>query len=101
VAIASSKLGHLVRGVEWIASPDEVIRRLRDAALLKPEATDGEIASVLKAAADEHIALDQDEQQWNTPSERVRFFLAPYLSDKGRAWAEPLKSLDLPDDQVE
>jgi hypothetical protein len=28
----------------------------------------------------------------------VRVFLEPYLTRKGRKWAEPLKSLDLPDD---
>jgi len=39
-----------------------------------------------------------DGRGFNSPNERVRVFLAQYLTDKGRMWAEPLKSLHLLDD---
>jgi hypothetical protein len=34
----------------------------------------------------------------SVPEERVRAFLEPYLTPKGQRWAEPLRSLELPDD---
>ena len=32
--------------------------------------------------------------EYNSPHERVRVFLAPFLTDKGTAWAVPLRSLE-------
>ena len=106
--IAPSKLGIFVvrEGFSWpanqLAVPREfgtadetVVRRLRETGLVRPEATDGEVADTLRAARSEHAAGGYSP--FNSPNERVRVFLKPYLTNKGREWAEPFKSLDLPD----
>jgi hypothetical protein len=109
MAIAPSKLGRFVvqEGFSWptnqLAAPREfgtadetLVRRLRETGLVRPEATDGEVAETFRAARSEHAAGGYSP--FNSPNERVRVFLEPYLTTKGREWAEPLKSLDLPDD---
>jgi hypothetical protein len=108
MAIAPSKLGRFVarEGFSWptsqSAAPDDygaadstLVRRLRETGLVRPEATDGEIAQTFRAARSEHAA--HGYSPFNSPHERVRVFLAPYLTPKGREWAEPLTSLELPD----
>ena len=96
MAIAPSKLGRLVwdnRG-----SDDVLVRRLRDAELVRPDASDEELTETFVRAREEDAALASSERPWNSPEERVRVFLAPYLTAKGHAWAVPLKSLDLFDE---
>lgn len=112
MAIAPSKLGFFVarEGFSWptrqaaatqdVGTVDEVIvRRLRETGLVRPDATDSEIAKTFQLARNEHMALEYSE--FNSPHERVRVFLAPYLTPKGQRWAEPLRSLDLNDDDSE
>ena len=109
MAIAPSKLGTFVvqEGFSWPSSPsvppqdfgtvdDALVRRLRDVGLVRLEATDAEIAQTFRAARSEHAAGGYSP--FNSPGERVRVFLDPYLTQKGRDWAEPLKSLEVPDD---
>ena len=109
MAIAPSKLGRFVsqEGFSWpseesVAPRDSreadetLVTRLREAGLVRPDATNGEIAETFRAARSEHAAGGYSP--FNSPEERVRVFLEPYLTRKGRRWAEPLKSLDLPDD---
>ena len=43
--------------------------------------------------------MPEGAREFNSPEERVRVFLEPYLSDKGRRRAVPLDSWDLPDDE--
>ncbi len=59
---------------------------------------DEDLTAVFNEAREEDSALPEGERLYNSPEERVRVFLEPYLSDKGRKWAVPLDSLDLPDD---
>lgn len=109
MAIAPSKLGRFVvdEGFSWptneLTPPQEsdaadntLVRRLRETGLVRPDASDGEVAGTFRAARNEHAAGGYS--MFNSPNERVRVFLTPYLTRKGRAWAEPLRSLDLPDD---
>jgi hypothetical protein len=109
VAIAPSKLGRFVtrQGFSWPREESAVpgdsgdadealVSCLRETGLVRPDATNGEIAETFRAARSEHAAGGYSP--FNSPEERVRVFLEPYLTPKGRRWAEPLKSLDLPDD---
>jgi hypothetical protein len=98
MAIAPSKLGRLVYeefGNEKDASDDRLLTRLRNCGLVRPDATDAEVLATFRAARDEHAAGGYSH--FNSPHERVRVFLEPYLTDKGKLWAEPIKSLQLPD----
>src|SRR5262245_52203959 len=110
MAIAPSKLGRFVaqEGFGWpsshsaprqdySASDKGVAHRLREKCLVRPDVTDGEVTATLRAARDEHAAHGYSE--YNSPHERVRVFLQPYLTEKGKRWAQPLDSLDLPDDE--
>jgi len=94
-AIAPSKLGVFI-SKNW-SSDASLLRSLRKAGLVKPDVADDELMAVFRRAREEHAALPEDRRGYNSPNERVRVFLDPYLTDKGRKWAEPLKSLDLPD----
>ena len=109
MAIAPSKLGEFViqEGFSWptdqltpprdFGAADETLaRRLRETGLIRAEATDGEIVATFRAARHEHAAGGYSP--FNSPHERVRVFLEPYLTKKGQKWAEPLVSLHLPDD---
>jgi len=111
VAIAPSKLGRFVEqeGFSWPreesdASRDSrkadeaLVSRLRETGLVRPDATNDEIAETFRAARSEHAAGGYSP--YNSPEERVRVFLKPYLTPKGQRWAEPLKSLGLPDDDL-
>ncbi len=96
MAIAPTKLGRLVKR-EW-RSEAAFVRSLRDAGLVLPGVADDALIAALKNAQAEHAALSEDEQAFNSPEERVRVFLEPHLSRKGREWACPGKSLDLLDE---
>lgn len=96
MAIASSKLGGFVS--RWWESDDLLLRRLREHGLLLAGSEDAEVMATFVAARNEDSSLDEAQRAFNSPSERVRVFLAPYLTEKGAAWAEPLSSLDLPDE---
>jgi hypothetical protein len=110
--IAPSKLGRFVshEGFSWQtsqeaaptdfdATDETLVRRLREMGLVRPEVNDAEIVETFRAARTEHAAGGYSH--FNSPDERVRVFLQPYLTRKGRKWAEPLKSLELPDDDTE
>jgi hypothetical protein len=96
MAIAPSKLGRLVD--EHWESDDVLVRRLRDLGLVREDATDEDLRATFSRAREEHAALWPADRPFNSPNERVRVFLAPFLSDKGTKWAVPLESLELPDD---
>jgi hypothetical protein len=96
MAIAPSKLGRFVD--DFWTSDKALLVRLRDAGLVNPDASDDELIAVFRKARAEHAALAEGMRRRDSPNERVRVFLGPYLSDKGRAWAVPLRSLSLPDD---
>lgn len=111
MAIAPSKLGRFVvrEGFSWPTHPAEaaqdfatadeaLVRRLREAGLVRTEATDDEIAGTFQDARSEHAIGGYST--FNSPHERVRVFLAPYLTPEGLRWAEPLRSLDLPEDDA-
>ena len=82
-----------------IRDNDEMlVRALREADLVNPDTSDEALRAVFSEARREHDALPAGQQDFNSPHERVRVFLHPYLSKKGRKWAIPLDSLTLPDD---
>jgi hypothetical protein len=95
MAIAPSKLGQLVLRHE--RSEKTLVRVLREAGLVSPEASDDDLRAVFAQAREEHASLGE-MRIFNSPHERVRVFLEPHLTEKGRQWAVPLRSLDLPDD---
>jgi hypothetical protein len=96
-AIAPSKLGRFISKV-WSAadarSDDALLRSLREAGLVRPDVPDDKLMAVFAAARQEHSALPAGRRRFNTPAERVRVLLEPYLSDTGRDWAVPIASLD-------
>jgi hypothetical protein len=109
MAIAPSKLGEFVvqEGFSWPTSMSDaprdfstsdktVARRLRETGLVPANVNDAEITETFQAARLEHVAGGYSP--FNSPNERVRVFLQPYLTKKGRQWAEPLRSLNLPYD---
>ena len=96
MAIAASKLGLLV-AQEW-HSDEALVRRLRETNLVTKNASDGDLHATFTRAREEHSALPLGQREYNSPNERVRVFLAPFLTKKGKAWAVPLESLKLQDD---
>lgn len=96
MAIAPSKLGRLV-AQEW-HSERALIEKLREKRIVRSDVRDDDLLAVFSRAREEHNAKPPVERQYNSPSERVRVFLAPFLTDKGEEWAVPLRSLDLPYD---
>ena len=94
MAIAPSKLGRFV--LQEGASDDLLVRRLREAGLVRADVTDADVKTTFQAARDEHVA--RGCSPFNSPNERVRVFLGPYLTEKGRQWAEPLRFLGLADE---
>ena len=109
MAIAPSKLGRYVvqQGFSWptnksdspndySAADETLARRLREKALVRGDVTDAELTEVFQVARREHA--EGWYSPFNSPHERVRVFLMQYLTEKGRRWAEPLKSLNLPDE---
>ena len=112
MAIAPSKLGGFVvrEGFTWprsessaaedySASDERLVHRLRETGLVRADVTDAAIAATFQAARREHA--DGGYSLYNSPHERVRVFLEPYLEAKGHRWAVPLESLDLPDGDEE
>ena len=97
MAIAPSKLGQLVAR-EW-SSEETLIRVLREGKLVGLFVSDEELREVFRRAHEEHLAYSPVQREFNSPHERVRVFLAPILTRKGRRWAVPLRSLELPDDE--
>ena len=93
MAIAPSKLGQFV--LRYRTSDEVLLARLREAGLVRADATDSDVTSTLQAARDEDAA--SGHSPFNSPHERVRVFLAPYLTEKGQLWAVPLDSLRLRD----
>jgi hypothetical protein len=89
-----SKLGRFVvqEGFSWptnqlAASRDfsvadeTLLRRLREADLVRPGATAIEVAETFRAARSEHAG--HGCSPFNSPNERVRVFLEPYLTRMG------------------
>jgi len=97
MAIAPSKLGRFV--LPMLSADQALVRSIRAAGLVKSDTPDDALIAVFRRARDEHNGLPEGTREFNSPEERVRVFLEPYLSDKGRRWAVPLDSLDLPDDE--
>lgn len=97
MAIAPSKLGRLVVR-EW-HSEATLFRALREKKLVGSWVSDEELREVLRRAHYEHLALPPGQREYNSPHERVRVFLAPIVTKKGRRWAVPLDSLELPDEE--
>jgi hypothetical protein len=97
MAIAPSKLGEFV-AARW-NSEDAFLRGLRAAGLVKPGVPDTSLVQALASAKQEHRNLPEPQRMFNSPHERVRVFLGPHLSNKGRQWAVPGESLKIPDDQ--
>jgi hypothetical protein len=98
MAIAPSKLGRLV-AQEW-HSDDGLVRRLRETGLVRESVSDDDLRATFLKAREEHLALPAGQREYNSPNERVRVFLAPFLTGKGTDWAVPLESIDLPDDDT-
>jgi hypothetical protein len=93
MALPPSKLGRFILPQLWDAD-DAVLRSLRAAGLVKSNATDDELIAAFTRARREHEPMSEGARYFNSPHERVCFFLGPYLTRKGRKWAVPLKSLD-------
>lgn len=96
MAIAPSKLGKFV--LHYWNSERALLRELRGAGLVNAGASDEDLRAVFRKAREEHAGIPEVDRIWNSPHERVRVFLEPYLSEKGKLWATPLTSLELPDD---
>lgn len=97
MAIAPTKLGRLV-ATYWSSDEDSLIQQLRQAGLVRAGVSNEDLRLTFQKARDEHEALPRANRDFNSPDERVRVFLEPYLTDRGARWAVPLHSLDLPDD---
>ena len=83
MSVASSKLGLLI-AQEW-HSDEALVRRLREAGLVRQDASDDDLHTTFRKARDEDSALPlPGQREYNSPNERVRVFLAPFLSKKGR-----------------
>ena len=97
MAIAPSKLGRFV--LPMLNADEALLSSLRAAGLVRLDTPNDALIAVFKQARDEDAALPEHRRRFNSPHERVRVFLRPYLSDKGLRWAVPLDSLSLPDDE--
>jgi hypothetical protein len=94
MAIKPTKLGQFVRQ-NW-DDDDSLLRRLREAGLLRRGANDTKISEVIGQARDEHRAIRDAERMFNSPYERVRVMLRPFLNARGRAWAVPWNTPERP-----
>ena len=90
--IAPSKLGGLV-SQQW-PSDDALLLKLRQLRLVRPEASDEDLKGTFTRAREEDSALPPGVREFNSPNERIRVFLAPFLTRKGARWAIPLRSLE-------
>jgi hypothetical protein len=88
--IAPSKLGSLVES----HSDDALLFKLRQLRLVRREVTDEDLKGTFQRARDEDAALPLGQRKFNSPNERVRVFLGPFLTRKGARWAAPLGSLE-------
>ncbi len=88
MAIAPSKLGRLV--AQELDSEDVLVQKLRQAGLVKPEVPDRSLKLTFQHGR-------YRESEFDSPHERVRVMLAPFLTAEGKRWAEPLRLLNLPD----
>jgi hypothetical protein len=96
MVIAPSKLGVLVAAL-W-KQDDALVQRLREAGLVRDDIADADVRATFRRAREEDDALTPEEREYNSPNERVRVFLGPFLTAKGLRWAEPFTSMSLPDD---
>jgi hypothetical protein len=94
MAIAPSRLGRLIAD-EW-RSEETLVRKLRESGLVKRSVSDSQIKDTFNRAREEHARIDEGMRMFNSPNERVRVFLGPLLTRKGRRWAVPLTSLAPP-----
>jgi hypothetical protein len=92
MAIAPSKLGQLI-AQEW-HSDDALVRKLREMGLLIEDVSDDDLRATFARAREEDSALPPGRREFNSPNERVRVFLAPFLTSRGRRWAVPLRHLE-------
>jgi len=93
MAIAPSRLGQLVSRQSH--SFPALLKALREKRLVRARISDDQLYAVFKRARDEHAALSSGEREFNSPNERVRVFLGPFLTFKGRRWAVPLRALHM------
>lgn len=91
MAIAPSRLGRFVQ--EHLDDDGALLRSLRRARLVRLGTGDDELTAVIRGALEEHARIPEAARSFNSPEERVRVFLQPYLTRKGHRWAVPLKSL--------
>ena len=93
--IAPSKLGRLVEECWHSGSAlPEVLRQQR---LVRANVSDEDLEAAVNRALIEDATLPSGQRECNSPNERVRVFLEPFLTARGRLWAEPLRSLRLAD----
>jgi hypothetical protein len=71
---------------------------LRARGLVRADVSGEDLLAVFRKAREEQAALPPGQREFNSPHERVRVFLAPFLTRKGTQWAVPLRSLNLPDE---
>jgi hypothetical protein len=90
--IAPSKLGGLVWRC-W-GSDNALLLKLRRLRLVRRQVSDEDLKGTFTRAREEHSALSSSRQEYNSPNERVRVFLGPFLTPKGTRWAVPLESLE-------
>ena len=98
--IAPSRLGDLVAR-HWHDHDSGyagLISELRSRQLVRDDTGDEQLRATFERARAEDAALDEDDRAYNSPHERVRVFLQPYLTGKGGRWAVPLDSLSIRDD---
>jgi len=86
--IAPSKLGGLV-AQEW-QSDDVLLLKLRQLRLVRREVSDEDLKRTFRRAREE----DSARSPFNSPDERARVLLGPFLTCKGARWAVPLRSLE-------
>jgi len=72
----------------------EVLRQQR---LVRADVSDEDLEAAVNRALIEDATLPSGQRECNSPNERVRVFLEPFLTARGRLWAEPLRSLRLAD----
>jgi hypothetical protein len=98
--IAPSKLGDLVARY-WRDHDDSgdapLMSQLRSRQLVRDDVGDKQVRAAFERARAEDAALADADRPYNSPEERVRVFLEPYLTLKGRRWAVPLDSLHIRD----
>lgn len=90
--IAPSRLGGLV-SQEW-QSDDALLLKLRQLRLVRRDVFDEDLKGTFRRARQEDSCLPPGLREYNSPNERVRVFLEPFLTAKGRLWAVPLRSLE-------